>query len=305
MNRRHLLLASGALPVAALPWAAQAQRPHPLRARLGNLKVGANLERWFAVADNNQPRRLGPTWWRQFSQSGFDHARLFIPNVQDSGEGEDLLRMFAEAAMDATNNGIPVVLGLTDSFHQSAPWGEREWRALEARAAYLAAKTDPDMVVLAPLNEPAFPDAASWAPMRDRLLAVVRRHAPRHLLAWGGFEWCSLRSLATMPPPRDGDCIAEVHDYQGGSTAAVARRFATATAWRERHGVPVLVSELGGAQGHEENHAAWAADLAQSLPALRQLRLPATLWAFTHGSWWRLQDGASAAPRQSIRDLLG
>ena len=300
MNRRSLLAASAAL---SLP--AAAQQPHPLRARLGNLRLGANLERWFPVAENNQPRRLGPTWWRQFRAAGFDHARLFIPNVQDSGEGEDLLRLFAEAAMDATNNGIPVLLGLTDSFHQSSPWGEREWRALEARAGYLAARTDPAMLVLAPLNEAAFPDAAAWAPMRDRLLALVRRHAPRHMLAWGGYEWSSLRSLATMPPPADRDTIAEIHDYQGGNTAAVGRRFAAATAWRDRHGIPVLVSELGGAQGHEENREAHAADLAQSLPALRQLRLPATLWAYTHGSWWRLQDGASATPRQPIRDLLG
>ncbi len=304
MTRRGLLLAGCAAPLGAAPIRAAAQQPHPLRARLANLRTGANLERWFAVSENNQPRRLGPTWWRQFRQSGFDHCRMFIPNPQDSGEGEDLLRLFAEAAMDATNGGVPVLFGLLDSFHAASPWGEREWRVFEARAAYMAAHTDPAMVVLAPLNEPAFPDVASWVPMRDRLLATLRRHAPRHLLCWGGFEWCSLRSLAGMPPPADRDTMAEVHDYQGGNTAAVARRFAAATSWRDRHGLPVLVTELGGAQGHEQNREAWAADLAQSLPALRQLRLPTALWAYTHGSWWRLQDGGSATPRQSIRDLL-
>ena len=300
---RRALLGAG-LATLALARAAEAQQPHPLRARLGNLRLGANLERWFPVAENNQARRLGASWWRQFTQAGFDHARLFIPNPADSGEGEALLGMFAEAVMDATNNNVPVLLGLMDSFHQSSPWGEREWRAFEARAAFLAARTDPAMVVLAPLNEADFPGVASWVPMRDRLLAALRRHAPRHLLAWGGYEWCSLRSLPGMPPPADRDCVAEIHDYQGGSTAAVARRFAAATAWRDRHGMPVLVSELGGAQGHEENLAAWTEDLRQSLPALRQLRLPAALWAYTHGNWWRLQAASSATPREAFRDLL-
>ncbi len=303
MKRRDVLATGLALPMA-LPVAAQAQQAHPLRARLANLRLGANLERWFPIAENNQPRRLGPSWWRQFGQAGFDHTRLFIPNPADSGEGEALLGQFAEAVMDATNSGLPVLLGLLDSFHQAAPWGDREWRAFEARAAFFAARTDPALVVLAPLNEAAFPDMASWVPMRDRLLAALRRQAPRHMLAWGGHEWSSLRSLAGMPPPRDRDCLAEVHDYQGGSTATVARRFAVATAWRDRHGMPVLVSELGGAQGHEENRDAWAADLRQSLPALRQLRLPATLWAYTHGHWWRVQEASSATPREAIRDLL-
>ena len=103
-----------------------------------------------------------------------------------------------------------------------------------------------------------------------------------------------------MPAPGRSGTVAEVHDYQGGDAAAVAARFRGVAAWRRRTGLPVLVSELGGAVGHETNHAAWAADLAHSLPALRALGLPATLWCYTHGGWWRLQSGEDPAPRPGL-----
>ena len=49
-------------------------------------------------------------------------------------EGRDLLELFLQAVTDANSAGLPVLLGLMDSFHQSSPWGEREWRVLDGRA---------------------------------------------------------------------------------------------------------------------------------------------------------------------------
>jgi hypothetical protein len=63
----------------------------------------------------------------------------------------------------------------------------------------------------------------------------------------------------------------------------------------------------GGARrraGPAENRAAWAADLRQSLPVLRRLRLPATLWAYTHGGAWRLQPGEGPALYPEFRGAL-
>ena len=94
--------------------------------------------------------------------------------------------------------------------------------------------------------------------------------------------------------------MAEVHDYQGGDPGTVSARFAPIAAWRDRHRLPVVVAELGGALGHETNREAFAADLAQSLPALRQLGLPATLWSYSHGGWWRLQSGDEPVPRPGL-----
>ncbi|MBV1798127.1 cellulase family glycosylhydrolase [Siccirubricoccus sp. G192] len=159
--------------------------------------------------------------------------------------------------------------------------------------------------MLAPLNEPAFPDTATWLPMRDRLLAALRRAAPRHTLMWGGHEWCSAASLLEATPPADRNTIAEVHDYAGGDAGAVQARFADMAAWRDRHRLPVLVTELGGPQAHAEDRAALAADLRASLPVLRRLRLPATLWTYTHGGWWRLQPGEDSAPYPELRAALG
>ena len=105
-------------------------------------------------------------------------------------------------------------------------------------------------------------------------------------------------------PPADPNTMVEVHDYEGGDAKAVGERFGQVAAWRERHGQTVLVAELGGAVNHREDRAAWAADLRQSLPTLRRLRLPAALWAYTHGGHWRLQPGESPALYPELRSAL-
>jgi hypothetical protein len=297
---RRALLASPLL----LPGPAAAQ-PADLRSRLAGLRLGANLERWFTIARDSKPRRLGPAWWRGFRAAGFDHARMFLPEVAQTGDSREILAMYRQAVQDAVATGLPVLLGLADSFHHSNPWGERDWAALATRAAYFGAETDPAQVVLAPLNEPAFPDTATWLPVRDRLLAALRRAAPRHTLMWGGREWCSAPSLLEATPPADRNTIAEVHDYAGGDAGAVQARFADVAAWRDRHRLPVLVTELGGPQAHAEDRAALAADLRASLPVLRRLRLPATLWTYTNGGWWRLQPGEDSAPYPELRAALG
>ncbi len=309
MRRRSLLAAA---PLALSPGCATAQAPAaaqsrtpaaPLRDRLGALKVGANVERWFAVASNNQPRRLGTAWWRGFRAAGFDHVRLFIPEVSATGDNMDVPELFRGAVADATAAGLPVLIGLSDFIRHDHPWGERDWTGLAARAA-LFARTDPAQVVLAPVNEAAYPDPATWVPVRDRLLGILRRAAPRHTLMWGAHEWGSWASLVQTPPSPDPNTIVEVHDYVGGDAGAVEWRFGQVAAWRDRHRQTVVVGELGGALPHADNRSAWAADLRQSLPVLRRLRLPATLWAYTHGGHWRLQPGEGAALYPELRAAL-
>ncbi len=272
---------------AVLPSPAFAQTDP--RARFATLRLGANLERWFPIAADRRPRRLGRGWWDGLRAQGFDHARLFLP--RDAGGGEEVPRLFLDAVEDANAAGLPVLLALADLYEADAPWDAAMVRSVAARAGLFARATDPAQVALAPLNEPAFAAPAAWTPVRDRLLAIVRAEAPRHVLVWGGHEWCSWRSLLQQPPPADPLTIAEVHDYEGGDAAWVARRFGDAAAWGRRHRIPVMVTELGGAMPHAADEAAWAADLSRALPELRRLGLPVALWAVTHGGHWRLQEG--------------
>jgi hypothetical protein len=294
--RRRALLAAGCVLAGAASRPAAAQ--DDIRRHFAGLRLGANLERWFPIAADQRPRRLGRAWWQGLRQAGFDHARLFIP--RDAGDGEDIPRLFLTAVEDANAAGLPVLLGLEDLYQSDRPWGEEVLRRVVARAALFARATDPARVALAPLNEPAFPDAAAWTPVRDRLLALVRAQAPRHALLWGGHEWCSWRSLLQQPPARDPLTIAEVHDYVGGEAHWVAQRFGDCAAWGRRHATPVMVTELGGALPHAENPGAWAADLSRALPELRRLGLPVALWAVTHGGHWRLQQGDGPALRPQL-----
>lgn len=295
---RRAVLATGAV-LAAGP--ARAQAP-TFRDLLPSLRLGANLERWFPVAAAQRPRRLGRGWWQDLRAAGFDHARLFIP--RDAGAGEDVPRLFLQAIEDADAAGLPVLLGLSDLYEPWNPWDDAAWRVMQGRARLFGGATDPARVALAPLNEPAFDNPAAWTPVRDRLLAATRAAAPRHALVWGGHEWCSWRSLLRQVPPADPLTIAEVHDYEGGAATWVAERFGAVAAWRDRHAVPVIVAELGGALPHAEDEAAWARDLAVALPVLRRLGLPATLWAVTHGGHWRIQQGETPRPRPRLAEAL-
>lgn len=293
---RRALLAAGAALVAAPARAAT------LRDSVATLRIGANLERWFPVAASQRPRRLGRAWWQDLRGAGFDHVRLFIP--RDAGDGEEVPRLFLQAIEDAGAAGLPVLLGLADLYEPSNPWDEAAWRVMQARARLFGTATDPVRVALGPLNEPAFDNPAAWTPVRDRLLAAARAAAPRHALVWGGHEWCSWRSLLRQAPPADPLTIAEAHDYEGGAAPWVAERFGAVAAWRDRHAVPVIVAELGGALPHAEDEAAWARDLSIALPVLRRLNLPATLWAVTHGGHWRLQQGEAPRPRPRLAEAL-
>jgi hypothetical protein len=293
-SRRALLGTAAALALAS---PAQA-----LRDRIPRLRLGANLERWFPIARDQRPRRLGRGWWEEFRATGFDHARMFLPRFEETGESEEIARLFLDAVQDAVAARVPVLLGMADFYYEDRPWMPQQLALVAARARLFARETSPDMVALAALNEPAFATTAAWLPVRDRLLALMREAAPRHLLMWGGREWCSWRSLLEMPPPRDPMTLAEVHDYEGGDAAWVEARFGDAARWSQRHGVPVMVTELGGQRNHHSDHAAWAADLSRSLPVLRRLGMGATLWAVTHGGHWRLQEGDGPRP---VRALAG
>jgi Cellulase (glycosyl hydrolase family 5) len=294
LSRRGIFAASllGITPAAA--------QGSDFKARLSRLRIGANLERWFPIARDNNARRLGRSWWRDFRAVGFDHVRMFIP--KGSG-GSELLQMHLQAIDDAVAAGLPVLFGLNDILQQDTPEA-RDWDRLTARARFFARRTDPEMVVLAPLNEPAFETTAAWVPVRDKMLSIVRAAAPRHLLMWGGREWNSLDSLLEMPLPADPWTIAEVHDYGGGTTAEVRQRFAPIVAWRDRNRIPVLVTEFNGSGEHQTNRGKWVRDLQQGLPALRSLGLPVTIWSYSDGGWYRMQPGDGPAPYPEVRALL-
>jgi hypothetical protein len=115
---RRGLLAGGAALAGAQNRATAAQPADP-RARFAALGLGANLERWFPIASDARPRRLGRAWWQGLREAGFDHARLFLPS--DAGDGEAVPRLFLTAVEDANAAGLPVLLGLDDLFESTAP----------------------------------------------------------------------------------------------------------------------------------------------------------------------------------------
>ncbi|MBD0275361.1 MAG: hypothetical protein ICV73_25965, partial [Acetobacteraceae bacterium] len=104
--KRRALIAAAPFALSTGCAAAQPRAPAvPVRERFGALRLGANLERWFTIASNNHPRRLGRAWWRGFKGAGFDHVRLFITDVAYTGDGPGIAEMYREAAADAVSAG--------------------------------------------------------------------------------------------------------------------------------------------------------------------------------------------------------
>src|SRR5689334_1151484 len=84
LSRRGIFAASllGITPAVA--------QGNDFKARLSRLRVGANLERWFPIARDNNARRLGRSWWRDFRAVGFDpevYRRHFCSVAPERGYG--------------------------------------------------------------------------------------------------------------------------------------------------------------------------------------------------------------------------
>ena len=87
---------------------------------------------------------------------------------------------------------------------------EQQLEAFWDQAANDLAGTDPGLVYFELLNEPSM-NAPNWQSLSERLIATVRRHAPRHTLLVGGVGWDSPYELLKMSPYADDNIVHAVH----------------------------------------------------------------------------------------------
>lgn len=83
-------------------------------------------------------------------------------------------------------------------------------------ARHLAKTTDPEWVFLEPMNEPGGQSyyGDEWAAYQDRLITVLRQHAPRHTLIGNAGGYQLVKEQVVHLPHPDRNVIYAVHFYE-------------------------------------------------------------------------------------------
>jgi len=204
--------------------------PEPLAGvppeRLARLARSTNLTRWSPLA---------PEPWRGGDLSdadlglirslGFTAVRLFVPlGPLFRPAAPDSLSPAMLASVDgmldrllAQGLGVIVVphpSAAERRFETDSAYAEAFVRFWTALARHLS-RRDPERVFLEVVNEPVFTGRASnWPPIQQRLLAAMRREAPRHTLIAAGTGWSSISGLLRLPPVADRNVVYTFHFYE-------------------------------------------------------------------------------------------
>lgn len=222
-----------ALAIALLAGALSAQPPSPspalARARL--LHRGVNASMWFAQARDYSPARLRSYTTAEdialMHRMGFDHVRLSVDGDElmrgSTGDAITLNAPFVaelDRAVDTMlQNQLRVIVDVhpSDSFKERLRTSDAEsarfarlWSALAAHFA----SSDPDRVFFEVLNEPEFPDAASWTRVETPVVAAIRQAAPHHTIIATAAKYSGLTDLLAIEPLSDPNVIYTFHDYE-------------------------------------------------------------------------------------------
>lgn len=200
-----------------------------VRERAATLRKGVNLSHWYAqsITGRYDEERLSTYFTAAdialIKSMGFDHVRLtlnervlFDPAAPGRLKAEPLAKF--EQRVDALlAAGLKVIIDLhTDDAYREGlrtPAGEAailaDWPAMAARFS----SRPPERLFFELLNEPGSWETADWTPVQGRLLAAVRRAAPRHTIIVTPGKWSDVDELLKMEPYPDDNVIYTIHWY--------------------------------------------------------------------------------------------
>ena len=74
---------------------------------------------------------------------------------------------------------------------------------------------DPEWVVLEPMNEPVlYGQEEKWIPVQQKVIAAIRRGAPKHTILATGARWSNLDTMLELEPLDDPNIIYNFHFYE-------------------------------------------------------------------------------------------
>ena len=203
--------------------------------RIARLAKGINIPSWFWL--NRRPvdaleKRYPDTDFELIVKLGFTHVRVPIDmaNVHDKNQ-PDLLNKNNLPYLDrGIRKILSYKLAIIIDLHSisqreggsnySGPLGQDEtftntfckfWTSF---ARHLS-QFDPEWVILEPMNEPVLRGMEErWAPTQKKVIAAIRKGAPKHSILATGARWSNLDTLLELEPLDDRNIIYNFHFYE-------------------------------------------------------------------------------------------
>ena len=203
--------------------------------RIARLAKGINIPSWFWLNRgpiNELEKRYPDADLQLIVKLGFTHVRVPIDmaNVYDNSQPDFLNK----ANLPLLDRGIRKILsyklGIIIDLHSisqkeggsnySGPLGQDEtftdtfchfWTSF---AQHLS-QFDPDWVILEPMNEPVLSrNEQNWPPVQKKVIAAIRKGAPKHSILATGARWSNLDTLLELEPLNDNNIIYNFHFYE-------------------------------------------------------------------------------------------
>jgi hypothetical protein len=199
-----------------------ASRPDSAATRVRSLSPGINLADLYFRPDKAPAPLIDAV-----AAAGFRHARLPVsPATLITEDHPEVLRPDGVKRLDAILDLLQKRrIAVSVEMHGPDPrlwtdpaYGEKFASFWEALARHLSAR-DPKSLFLEVVNEPTCDTPEYWNALQGKILAAMRRGAPRHtLVATGNMQtsaghWDQVAALRTLSPYADPNVIYTFHYY--------------------------------------------------------------------------------------------
>jgi len=203
--------------------------------RIARLAKGINIPGWLWL--NRGPadelrKRYPDTDFKLIKKLGFTNVRVPIDmaNIYDKNQPDFLNKKNVQYLDRGIRKILSYDLAIIIDLHSisqkeggsnySGPLGRdktftdtfcRFWTSFARHLSLF----DPDWVILEPMNEPVLTGKEkNWPPVQKKVIAAIRKGAPKHSILATGAQWSNLDTLLELEPLKDQNIIYNFHFYE-------------------------------------------------------------------------------------------
>jgi aryl-phospho-beta-D-glucosidase BglC (GH1 family) len=203
--------------------------------RIARLAKGINIPGWLWLnrgSVNELEKRYPDADFQLIRRLGFTNVRVPIDmaNVYDKTQPDFLnktnLPYLDHGIRKILSYDLAIIIDLHSISQKeggsdySGPLGRDETftetfcRFWASFASHLS-QFDPDWVILEPMNEPVLSGKEEdWPPVQKKVIAAIRKGAPKHSILATGAQWSNLDTLLELEPLKDKNIIYNFHFYE-------------------------------------------------------------------------------------------
>ncbi len=239
MSKRLFLFGLAGLIVGSILTAPLTARPSETNGvnegRIARLAKGINIPSWFWLnrgSVDELEKRYPDADFQLIKKLGFTNVRVPIDmaNVYDKSQPDFLNKTNLPYLDRGIRKILSYELAIIIDLHSisqkeggsnySGPLGQDETftdtfcRFWTSFAQHLS-QFDPDWVILEPMNEPVLSGKEeNWPPVQKKVIAAIRKGAPKHSILATGAQWSNLDTLLELEPLKDRNIIYNFHFYE-------------------------------------------------------------------------------------------